>query len=95
MVELEAAGEQELQLRRLADHDQGAEVALDDVVDAVAQLGARRDAPQGGHQCGISAGIVSGHGARIVRRERWSSGPAAAMGGSRCGRGFRTGAGPG
>ena len=67
MVELEPAGEQELQLGRLADHDQRTEVALDDVIDAVAQLGAGRDAPQRGNQGGVSAGILSGHSARIVR----------------------------
>ena len=41
LVELDAAGEHERQLRRLADHDQGAFARADDVVDSLSQRRAR------------------------------------------------------
>ena len=76
MVELEAAREQELELGRLADDDQRAEVAADDVVDPVAQLGTRRDTPERVHERRFAAGIVDhvlafyGRSARSLKRHK-------------------------
>ena len=49
-LELDAAGEQEAQVLRLADHDQPAGARVQDVVDALAQRGAWRDHLQCLHQ---------------------------------------------
>ena len=63
-VEPDPAGEEKRELVRIADHDQRALARADDVVDALTQLGARRDALERGEQRGIAARVVLGRRAR-------------------------------
>jgi hypothetical protein len=64
LVERDAAGEQERELRRIADHDQRAFVGADDVVDPLAQVCAGRDSRDGVEQLGLATRIALGGRAR-------------------------------
>jgi hypothetical protein len=68
LVEPHAAGVEERELGRVADHDQRALARADDVVDRLPQLRPRRDALERAQQLRVAPRIILRRGAREAER---------------------------